>query len=108
MIKSVIFSIAFGVASFSVMAADVSCPKPDSVTSTKIEKDADGISSMIYCSPTSSECNWKGFDPFATEGHKVSQLLNSNGNATEHNGLVYCDYKLDTGDQVRLSLLKKP
>jgi len=104
--KIMLIGSFFAAVSFSGLAQAVDCPAPDTVVSTHIEKDSDGISSMIYCSPSSSECSWKGFDPFANEGHKVVSLT-SGSMAIEHNGLTYCDYKLDSGDQIRLSLLKK-
>jgi len=104
--KIMLIGSFFAAISFSGLAQAVVCPAPDTVVSTHVEEDSDGISSMIYCSPSSTECSWKGFDPFATEGHKVVSV-NNGGKATEHNGLIYCDYKLDSGDQIRLSLLKK-
>ncbi|MGV3345788.1 hypothetical protein ACGVWS_08575 [Enterobacteriaceae bacterium LUAb1] len=104
--KIIIFYMFLGFSSFSVMAATVQCPKPESITSTTVEKDSDGISGMVYCSPSAADCQWKGSDPMAEKGSKVKESLNSDRQPTEHNGLTYCDYKLASGDQIRMSLTK--
>lgn len=105
--KAIILSLLLGSSSFAGIAAKVKCPKPVSITATKVEKDSDGISSMVYCSPSASDCKWKGFDPLAVKASKVKKLLNAGRKPTEHNGLTYCDYELKTGDQIRMSLSKQ-
>ncbi len=104
--KTTILSLLLGFSSFTSIAATELCPKSESIMSTAVEKDSDGVSSMTYCSPSATDCKWKGFDPMAEKGSKVKELLNSDGKPTEHNGLIYCDYKLETGDQIRMSLMK--
>ncbi len=37
-------------------------------------------------------------------GSKVKELLNAMNQHTRNNGLTYCDYRLETGDQIRMSL----
>ncbi|WP_342322181.1 hypothetical protein AAEY27_18060 [Kosakonia sp. BYX6] len=102
--KTIILSLLLSFSSFSGIAATVQCPAKANITSTVVEKDTDGISSMTYCSPSAADCKWKGFDPMAIIGSKVKELLNSGNRPTKNNGLTYCDYKLETGDQIRMSL----
>lgn len=102
--KAIILSLLLGFSSVSGVAVAGQCPAKTSITPTVVETDSDGISSMVYCSPSATNCKWKGFDPMAIIGSKVKELLNARNQPTKNNGLTYCDYRLETGDQIRMSL----
>ncbi|MES4615060.1 MAG: hypothetical protein ACTH8P_07235 [Ewingella sp.] len=105
--KTIILSVFIGLTSFAgIAAAAEQCPKPETVVATKQEEDSDKVMSMVYCSPSADDCKWKGYDPMAEKGSEVETLLNPNGEPTKNNGLTYCDYKLKTGDQIRMTLSK--
>ncbi|WP_312604884.1 hypothetical protein [Kosakonia cowanii] len=102
--KAIILALLLGFSSASGAAFAGQCPAKGSITSTGVETDTDGISSMVYCSPSATNCRWKGFDPMAIIGSKVKEFLNAMNQPTRNNGLTYCDYRLETGDQIRMSL----
>lgn len=84
--------------------SSVACPKPDAIVATQQVMGSDNIPAMKYCSPSRTNCQWQGFDPFAQLGSTVQESLNAAGAPTLNNGLTYCDYQLASGDQIRMSL----
>lgn len=106
MFKKIMLISALTFMSGAAMAAEVMCPLPQTITTNgQIEVD-EGIPGFIYCSPSESECKWKGIDPISDDVSPVASVNNPNNIATQHNGLTYCDYTLKNGSQIRLALEK--
>ncbi|MGL4486254.1 MAG: hypothetical protein ACRCUG_04530 [Yersinia sp. (in: enterobacteria)] len=104
--KKIILSLCLGLTPFASFSAVEQCPKTENIVATKQEVDSDNVMSMVYCSPSATSCEWKGYDPMAEKRSKAKELLNYGGKITENNNLTYCDYKLETGDQIRMTLQK--
>ncbi|MGP3592361.1 hypothetical protein [Vagococcus sp. WN89Y] len=84
------------------------CPKPENIVATQQIIDSYDIPSMKYCSPSRTNCQWEGYDPFADEASTVTQELNTARQPTLNNGLTYCDYGLASGSEIRMALQKPP
>jgi len=85
-------------------AAAPDCPQPGNIVATQPVIESDNIPGMKYCSPSREECKWAGYDPFTHTSSTVNSSLNAAGKPTLNNGLVYCDYTLASGDQIRMAL----
>lgn len=106
MLKKIVLISALSFLSCSAFAAEVLCPLPETITTDGQIDVEDGIPGFVYCSPSESQCKWKGLDPLSDQVSPVATVNNKNNIPTKHNGLTYCDYTLKNGNQIRLALEK--
>jgi len=106
MFKKYLFSVLIILFCASANAGMVKCPSPGNVIPSGIITLHNNIPSMMYCSPSLKNCHWKGYNPAVHEGYPVDKFISSYGVREGNSYLIYCDYQLSTGDQIRMVLME--
>ncbi|WP_342220887.1 hypothetical protein [Candidatus Fukatsuia endosymbiont of Tuberolachnus salignus] len=96
--KNIFIGVFCALATTGVFAGkteSIQCPMKNEIVATQTETER-GITSMVYCAPSATDCQWKGFDARTDKKHSVAKSLQKNGRTpTLHNKIYYCEYQLD-------------
>jgi len=87
----------------------IQCPEPKEIVATQPETKEHGVTSMVYCAPSATDCQWKGFDAKTDKKQTVAKSLQKNRVPDVFKDGVYCHYELkDKGKrQMRMKFEKR-
>ncbi|GFN46005.1 DUF3757 domain-containing protein [Candidatus Regiella insecticola] len=84
----------------------IQCPQPKEIVETQPETEEHGVTSMVYCAPSATDCQWKGFDANTDKKQKVTKAQEKNRVPVVFNSGVYCHYEFKDKSQMRMKFEK--